>query len=102
YTGGLAPEVNRHMLENLFIAFGDIVNVDVPFDPIAQCNRGFAFVTFEDPEDALAAIDNLHLSEISGRTIKVNLANAAAMSASGQRIQTKAGMFTLDYLSPVR
>ena len=36
-------------------------------------HRGFAFIEFEEEEDTLAAIDNMHLSELFGRVIKVNL-----------------------------
>ena len=33
-------------------------------------HRGFGFVTFELEEDAKAALENMHHSEIFGRTIK--------------------------------
>ncbi len=35
-------------------------------------HRGFAFVEFELPEDAQAAIDNMNDSELFGRTLKVS------------------------------
>ncbi|KNE72959.1 hypothetical protein AMAG_17188 [Allomyces macrogynus ATCC 38327] len=76
---GLAPEVTRDVLYNALIPFGDIVAIELPNDPRSpEPHRGFAFVEFEDPEDALDAIDNLHLSELYGRTLKVNLAKPGA------------------------
>ncbi|CAH1771454.1 5182_t:CDS:1, partial [Entrophospora sp. SA101] len=37
-------------------------------------HRGFGFIEFEEAEDAQAAIDNMNLSELYGKVIKVNLA----------------------------
>lgn len=34
-------------------------------------HRGFAFVEFEDADDAVEAIDNMHLSELYGKVLKV-------------------------------
>ncbi|KAI9184103.1 hypothetical protein H9P43_003156 [Blastocladiella emersonii ATCC 22665] len=80
YVGGLASEVTRDVLYNIFIAFGDIVSIELPTDHrSAEPHKGYAFVQFEDPSDAADAIDNMHLSELFGRTIKVNLANPNAM-----------------------
>ncbi|CAO3573927.1 unnamed protein product [Mortierella alpina] len=41
---------------------------------VAAPHRGFGFIEFDLPADAQAAQDNMHLSELFGRTIKVNLA----------------------------
>jgi peptidyl-prolyl isomerase E (cyclophilin E) len=35
---------------------------------------GFGFIEFEEKEDAAAAIDNMHNSEIYGRVLRVNYA----------------------------
>ncbi|RKP08745.1 hypothetical protein THASP1DRAFT_15227, partial [Thamnocephalis sphaerospora] len=73
-TGGLDDQVTKDMLHAAFLPFGDINDVDIPSDPKrSEGHRGFGFVDFMDAADARAAIDNMHLSEMFGRTIKVNL-----------------------------
>ena len=46
--------------------------------PILGKHRGFGFVEFDAPEEAAAAIENMHESELFGRIIKCNLANPKA------------------------
>lgn len=74
YVGGLAEEVDEKILHAAFIPFGDITDIQIPLDYETEKHRGFAFVEFETPEDAAAAIDNMNESELFGRTIRVNLA----------------------------
>lgn len=81
YVGSLEDFVNEELLENAFVAFGDIVSVTIPREDNGK-HRGFAFVEFKEPEDAQAAIDNMHDSELGGRVITVNLANPAAKVAT--------------------
>lgn len=44
-------------------------------------NRGFAFLEFSDPKDAQAAIDNMHLNELEGKTLRLNIAKAINRAA---------------------
>ena len=41
----------------------------IPLDYETEKHRGFAFVEFEQAEDAAAAVDNMHESELFGRTV---------------------------------
>ncbi|KAG9492954.1 hypothetical protein GDO78_001088 [Eleutherodactylus coqui] len=59
YVGGLAEEVDEKILHAAFIPFGDITDIQIPLDYETEKHRGFAFVEFELPEDAAAAIDNM-------------------------------------------
>jgi peptidyl-prolyl isomerase E (cyclophilin E) len=43
-------------------------------DYVKGIHRGFAFVEFEDPDDAEEAIFNMDGSELLGKTIRVSLA----------------------------
>ncbi|VVD01928.1 unnamed protein product [Leptidea sinapis] len=74
YVGGLAEEVDEKVLHAAFIPFGDLVDVQIPLDYETEKHRGFAFIEFENAEDAAAAIDNMNDSELFGRTIRVNVA----------------------------
>lgn len=74
YVGGLADEVIEKLLNDAFIPFGDIADIQMPVDYETQKHRGFAFIEYEVAEDAAAAIDNMNDSELCGRTIRVNLA----------------------------
>lgn len=59
YIGGLADEVTEQLVNDAFIPFGDIVEIQMPVDYESQKHRGFAFIEFETAEDAAAAIDNM-------------------------------------------
>lgn len=48
-------------------------------------HKGFGFVEFELPEDAEAAIDNMHLAELNGKVIKVQLAKPSNITATSHR-----------------
>nr|ABM55548.1 putative peptidyl-prolyl cis-trans isomerase E [Maconellicoccus hirsutus] len=74
YVGGLADELDEKILNNVFLTFGDILDIQIPLDYETEKHRGFAFIEFEAPEDAAAAIDNMNESELFGRTMRVNLA----------------------------
>eukprot|EP00299_Pterocystis_sp_00344_P010772 c4904_g1_i1.p1 GENE.c4904_g1_i1~~c4904_g1_i1.p1 ORF type:complete len:131 (+),score=24.93 c4904_g1_i1:31-393(+) len=73
YVGGLADDVDEALVRAAFIPFGDLVSVNMPIDSATQKHRGFAFVEFEEAEDAKAAIENMNESELNGRVLKVNL-----------------------------
>lgn len=74
YVGGLPEEVNEDILKSAFLPFGEIDVIQIPLDYETEKHRGFAFIEFELPEDAAAAIDNMNDSELFGRTIRVNIA----------------------------
>ncbi|CAI4212480.1 unnamed protein product [Parascedosporium putredinis] len=62
YVGGLAPVATSTHVYDAFIPFGEIVDVQVPKNDkpdAADPHRGFAYVEFEDPDDAKEAIDNM-------------------------------------------
>ena len=61
---GLEESINDAMLHSAFIPFGDIKDVNIPLDNTTGKHRGFAFVEFEDKDDAAAATDNMHNSEL--------------------------------------
>ena len=85
FLGGLAEEVTEKVLRAAFIPFGDISEVQIPIDYSTEKHRGFAFIEYELPEDAQAAIDNMHDSELFGRTLRVNLAKPLRIKEGSTR-----------------
>lgn len=85
YVGGLAPVATSTHVYDAFIPFGEIVDVQVPKNDkpdAADPHRGFAYVEFEDPDDAKEAIDNMDQAEFFGRILKVS-ASKPPKSAEG-------------------
>ncbi|KAI3430816.1 hypothetical protein D9Q98_009227 [Chlorella vulgaris] len=74
YVGGLESTVNESALHSAFIPFGEVKEVSLPIDHATGEHRGFGFVEFEAAEDAAAAMDNMHNSELYGRVLRVNFA----------------------------
>ena len=79
--GGFGTEVTQDEIHALFLPFGHIQFCHLPFtrslkQPTSRC---IAFVEYEHSQDALAAIDNMHMAEYRGYTLKVNLAPPSDM-----------------------
>ncbi|KAB5585343.1 putative cyclophilin protein [Coniochaeta sp. 2T2.1] len=86
YVGGLAPVVTVANLHDAFIPFGEIADISLPRNENPNStdpHRGFAYVEFEDEEDAKEAIDNMDQAELFGRVIKVNPAKAPKSATEG-------------------
>jgi len=93
--------VTEETLQSLFVPFGELVSIQLPLqDPHAgpgSAHRGHAFVQFDLAEDAQAAIDNVHDSELFGRVLTCNLANARG--AKGKSVWAEAGDWASKTLS---
>ena len=59
FKGGLNEDVDEKVLRAAFIPFGELSEVQLPIDYQTEKHRGFAFIDYELPEDAQAAIDNM-------------------------------------------
>jgi peptidyl-prolyl isomerase E (cyclophilin E) len=86
YVGGLDQSVTEEIVYAAFIPFGDIREVNLPKDFTENKNKGFAFVDYEDEEDATAAVENMHGSELQGKVLKVNMARATVKLQPGQAV----------------
>uniref|UniRef100_A0A803K889 RRM domain-containing protein n=1 Tax=Xenopus tropicalis TaxID=8364 RepID=A0A803K889_XENTR len=67
YIGNLGQHVSRAVLEQAFGVYGPLRRVWV-----AQKPPGFAFVDFEKPHDAAAAVQGLNGKTLCGRQIRVD------------------------------
>jgi RNA recognition motif-containing protein len=72
YVGNLPFSVTEAELRDLFGRHGTVQSVNVVTDRETGRARGFAFVQFEDPGGAEAAMRALDGSKLGGRTIRVN------------------------------
>lgn len=96
YVGGLSSGVTVQTLQEAFLPFGEIADVSLPKNEnpntaADEPHRGFAYVEFEDAEDAKEAIDNMDQAEIFGRVIKVSAAKAP--KSAGQRLGGKTAVW---------
>jgi len=71
YCGGLGEHASVANFQITFAPFGEIKTIEVPTDHVTGAPRGFGFIEFEEREDALAAIDNMHRAEAFGRCLNV-------------------------------
>ncbi|MFK7827213.1 MAG: RNA recognition motif domain-containing protein [Oligoflexales bacterium] len=76
FVGGLSWNTNEHALENFFSQIGDISECKVITDRETGRSKGFGFVTFANEEDASRAVERFDGTELDGRNIRVNLAEA--------------------------
>lgn len=72
YVGSISYDVTEHQIRELFSIFGPIVELEVPMDPQTGRHKGFAFVEYRTPEEALRAIAETHGKSVWGRNLKVN------------------------------
>lgn len=70
YVGGLAEDVEKYHLEELFERFGLVKTVWIARNPLS---RGYAFVTFFDPKHAEDAVKGLNGTTLQGSKLKVQL-----------------------------
>ncbi|KAI1179554.1 nuclear cap-binding protein [Nemania sp. FL0916] len=86
YVGGLASLATTANLHDAFIPFGEIADISMPKNDAPNAtepHRGFAYVEYEDPEDAKEAIDNMDQSEFFGRILKVSPAKPPKSADEG-------------------
>jgi cleavage stimulation factor subunit 2 len=77
FVGNLNFNTTEEQLHQIFSEVGRVVNVRMVLDPETGKMRGFAFVEFEQAQDALAAIRNMNEYELNGRKLRVNFSNSS-------------------------
>ncbi|KAK1782892.1 putative apoptosis regulation protein [Copromyces sp. CBS 386.78] len=86
HVRGLAPAVTTATIHDAFIPFGEISDISLPKNEKPDStdpHRGFAYVEYEDEEDAKEAIDNMDQSELFGRVIRVSAAKVPKSAKEG-------------------
>ena len=94
YVGGLEESEAEATVRAAFIPFGEITEVNLPLDNSSTKHKGFAFVQYEDKDDAAHAIDNMNNAELNGRVLRVNLAKPDAVKGGHRPVwESKADDF---------
>ena len=101
HVSGIPPVATKEVIHDAFLPFGDIVEVSLQLEtrpqqrqpdqepvPPGQTHRGFAYVEFEEADDAKEAIDNMDQSELFGRIIKVSAAKIPKSATEGLNSKT--------------
>ncbi|KAL3724914.1 hypothetical protein ACJRO7_029998 [Eucalyptus globulus] len=74
YVSGLSFRTTEESLRNAFKNFGQLVEVNLVMDKIANRPRGFAFLRYATEEEAQRAIEGMHGKFLDGRVIFVEVA----------------------------
>ena len=86
YVGGIEDSVSQEVLFAAFIPFGDIKEVSIPRDYSTDAKaKGFAFIEFEEEEDAAQAMFNMEGAELYGRVIRCSYAKPMANTGRGNK-----------------
>jgi cold-inducible RNA-binding protein len=83
FVGSLSWGVNDDSLWDAFSVHGEISEAVVISDRDTGRSRGFGFVTFEEDDAADKAVAALNGTELDGRTIRVDVAQAKERSHGG-------------------
>lgn len=85
FVGSLSWNTDDHGLRAAFAIHGEVTEATVITDRDTGRSRGFGFVTFADDEAADKAVAALNQTELDGRTIKVDVAQARDRDRDGGR-----------------
>jgi RNA recognition motif-containing protein len=74
YVGNLSYSVRDDDLQQHFSAFGQVQSAKVMMERDTGRSKGFGFVEMSSAEEAQAAIQALHGTNMGGRDLTVNIA----------------------------
>ncbi|XP_031104995.1 organelle RRM domain-containing protein 6, chloroplastic-like [Ipomoea triloba] len=74
FVSGLSFRTTEDSLRNAFKNFGNLIQVNVVMDRVANRPRGFAFLRYATEEESNKAIQGMHGKFLDGRVIFVEVA----------------------------
>ena len=74
YIGNLDERCTEHILWELFVQAGQVVNVTIPRDRVTTSHSGYGFVEFANQTDAEYAVKIMNMIRLYGKPLKVNRA----------------------------
>lgn len=95
FVGGLTSEISDEEIKTFFGQFGNIVEVEMPFDKQKNQRKGFCFITF-DSEQVVTELLKTPKQTISGKEVDVKKAtpkpdNMGPMGPMGGRVNMRGG-----------
>ncbi len=72
YVGNLPFNISEDEIRDAFEQYGAVDSARIIMDKFTNRSRGFGFVEMPDGDEAQAAIDTLHESQLGGRSLVVN------------------------------
>jgi len=81
YIKNFADDLDDDKLRELFEKYGKITSAKVMADEMGK-SKGFGFVSFEEPENAEKAVDDLNGKELNGKTLYVGRAQKKSERAA--------------------
>jgi len=77
YVGSIPYGLNEEHIKLPFSAFGPIVRIDMPKEPMTNRSKGFCFIEYAEPSAAKQALATMNGFELHGRQLKVNIPMSA-------------------------
>lgn len=71
YVGDLHPNVTESMLYNKFSSAGPVLSIRVCRDAITRRSLGYAYVNFQQPQDAERALDTMNFDLMQNKPIRI-------------------------------
>ena len=84
FVGSLSWNTTDEGLRRAFEKFGEVLEAKVIKDRETDRSRGFGFVSFANPKDAMDAMAAMDGQELDGRTIKVNNVPVTIIGVAGR------------------
>ncbi|KAJ9542532.1 hypothetical protein OSB04_029038 [Centaurea solstitialis] len=89
YVSGLSFRTSEESLRNAFQSFGQLIEVNLVMDKIANRPRGFAFLRYATKEESEKAIEGMHGKFLDGRVIFVEVAKPRSQLPQGIKRDSK-------------
>ncbi|KAL8246037.1 hypothetical protein R6Q59_007253 [Mikania micrantha] len=89
YVSGLSFRTSEESLRNAFQSFGQLIEVNLVMDRIANRPRGFAFLRYATKEESEKAIEGMHGKFLDGRVIFVEYAKPRSQLNQGVKLDSK-------------
>lgn len=85
YVGNLPYHATEQLIAEHFAAAGEVTSVNLMIDRMSGQSRGFCFVEMATPDAAQKAIAELNGKELSGRSLRIDVAEDRRPGGGGPR-----------------